>query len=166
MQWTCYKAFSVPRMCVPNVWKPKQRGSACPRRISWLPEWLWLFRMKNYWTFPKAAAVQMAPTPGGGNICTNPWIGDSCQDILGTNWNPRGKYLLDFRTIEMLKSPQDFQRFSVFLSVLFAKPICCSGATMLLTVYWPPVSINWPLNSVAPYQTDALQTGVYYSYIC
>lgn len=34
---TCYKAFSVPCMCVPNVWKPKQRGNACPRRISWLP---------------------------------------------------------------------------------------------------------------------------------
>lgn len=160
MWQTCYKAFAVLCMCVPNVWKPKQRSSACPRRISWLTEWLWLFRMKDYWMFPKAAAVQMAPTPGGGNICANPWIGDSCQDILGTNWNPGGKYLLNFRTIEMLKSPPGFKSFSIFLSVLFAKPICCPRASMLLTVYWPPVSINWPLNLVVPCQTNAPQTGV------
>lgn len=117
-------------------------------------ECLWLFRMKNYWTFPKAAAAQTAPTLGGGNICTNPWTGNPCLNILGTNWNHRGKYLLAFRTIEMLNSPRGFQSFSIFLTVWFAKSICCSETSILLILYWPPVSINWPLISGVPYQID------------
>lgn len=106
-----------------------QKGPHCFRG------WLWLFRMKDYGKFHKAAAVKMAPTLGRRNICTNPWIGNPCQNILGTNGSPRGKYLLAFRTIKMLRSSQGFQSFSVFLYVWLVKSICCPEASNFMLCF-------------------------------